>query len=210
MTPLANALDPGSQDPILQAASRGVLPPWAKAREGRREHMSRVASLLEGWAHVRREPPAEVARWIAAGHLHDALRDASEEELRAGVGEEHRTLPAKVLHGPAAAARLRADGVADEEVLHAIAFHTLGSPGFGTVGLALFAADFLEPGRKLEDEWRAELRRRAPMELEDVVKEILQARIRHLVNRGRPLMKETVAFWNRFAEGQGWASASEL
>jgi 2-amino-4-hydroxy-6-hydroxymethyldihydropteridine diphosphokinase len=172
--------------------------------------MSRVASLMEGWAHVRREPPTEVARWIAAGHLHDALRDAGEEELRAGVGEEHRTLPTKVLHGPAAAARLRKEGVGDEELLHAIAFHTLGSPDFGIVGLALFAADFLEPGRRLEDDWRAELRRRAPGELEDVVKEILQARIRHLVNQGRPLRKETVAFWNRFAEGQGWASASEL
>lgn len=210
MTPLTHALDPGTLHPILQAASRGVLPSWTKAGEGRRKHMARVAGLLEGWAHVRKEPPAEVARWIAVGHLHDALRDAGEEELRASVGSDLQTLPIKVLHGPAAAARLRLEGVADEEFLHAVAYHTLGSPDFGTLGMALFAADFLEPGRRLKSKWRAKLRDQAPKELERVVKAILHARIGRLLDRGRPLRRETVAFWNRFAEGQAWASASEV
>lgn len=187
-----------------------MLPAWARVQEGRKDHMARVATLLEGWAHVREEPATEVARWIAVGYLHDALRDADEEELKEGLGPDEEELPTKVLHGPAVAARLRSEGVADEEFLHAVAFHTLGSAGFGTLGLALFAADFLEPGRKLRDEWRAELRERAPTELEAVVKEILGARIGHLVNRGRPLRSETVGFWNRLAKGQEWASASEL
>jgi HD superfamily phosphohydrolase YqeK len=172
--------------------------------------MARVAELLKSWAEKRAEPPRERARWMAAGYLHDSLRNSDDEALRAEVAPEFRGLPAKVLHGPAAAHRLRSEGVEDEELLHAIAFHTLGSPGFGTLGMALFAADFLEPGRKLRERWRGELRERAPEELEAVVTEILEARIRHLLSRGRPIRAETVAFWNRMSEGEGWASASEL
>jgi len=171
--------------------------------------MGRVAALLGEWARERMEPPWEVTRWMAAGHLHDALRDEDHEVLRALVDPPFKDLEGKVLHGPGAARRLRDEGVEDEELLDAIAYHTLGSARFGTVGLALYSADFLEPGRWAREEWRAGLRRRAPRELEEVVKEILQARIGYLLERGRPLHPETLGFWNRMSEGQPWASASE-
>jgi HD superfamily phosphohydrolase YqeK len=196
--------------PLLEAAARGILPDWAKARAGRRAHMARVSALMREWAEARTEPPGEARRWAAAGYLHDALRDADHEELRALVEARFRELPGKVLHGPGVAARLRADGVADEELLQAISFHTLGSASFESLGRALFAADFLEPGRTLHEEWRRELRGRAAGDLDGVVREILAARIGYLVERGRPLRPETVEFWNRMSEGQGWSSASEL
>lgn len=196
--------------PTIRAAARGDLPAWTTARSGRRKHMTRVSKLLESWAEKRGEPERERARWIAVGYLHDALRDADEEVLRPLVEPSFQVLPGKILHGPAAAQRLRGEGVDDEEFLHAVAFHTLGSPEFGKLGMALFAADFLEPGRKLQGDWRAKLRKRAPSDLQGVVKEILSARVRHLVGQGRPLRYETVAFWNRLAKGEGWASASEV
>ena len=172
--------------------------------------MKRVAELMGAWAESRGEAPEDVRRWRAAGFLHDALRDEDHETLRRQVDERFAALPGKVLHGPAVAARLRDEGVTDAELLHAISYHTLGSAAFGHLGMALFAADFLEPGRRLIDGWRGKLRRRAGSDLENVVKEILAARIGYLVERGRPLRRETVEFWNRMAEGQGWASASEL
>jgi len=199
-----------SLHPLIEAASRGELPKWATAGSARRKHMARVAELLGKWASNRDEPPVEQARWKAVGHLHDALRDGDDEALRRSVGEAFRELPAKVLHGPAMAARLEAEGVDDPELLHAIAYHTLGSPEFQVLGMALYSADFLEPGRRLKDDWRAGLRKRFAREVEAVVQEILAARIKHLVDRGRPLRAETVAFWNQMSEGQGWASASEL
>ncbi len=202
---------PDPLHPLVRAASRGKLPDWAVAGSGRRKHMKRVAKLLGSWAKERDEHPRERQRWIAAGYLHDAFRDEDVGLLRTRVASGFRDLPGKVLHGPAAAWRLRSEGVGDEEFLHAIAFHTVGSAEFGTLGMALFAADFLEPGRKLRDEWRHELRERAPRELDAVVREILEARVLHLVARGRPLRHETVAFWNRMAAGgEAWASASEL
>lgn len=196
--------------PILEAASRGQLPDWAEVESVRREHMARVAGLLGDWAEERRENAVERGRWIAAGYLHDALRDADPERLRLQVDPAFRAYPGKVLHGPAVAQRLQESGVEDEDLLNAIRFHTLGTAKFGTLGLALYAADFLEPGRLLQDEWRADLRVRAPADLAGVVKEILEARIQYLVGQGRPLRHETVAFWNHMTEGRAWASASEL
>lgn len=200
----------GTLHPLVEAASRGRFPEFTQAGPQRRDHMRRVGELLRSWAQARKAPPGEVARWAAAGYLHDTLRDADPEALRPLVDARFRGYPGKVLHGPAAAQLLSDAGVADEGLLHAIAFHTLGSPDFSQVGLALFAADFLEPGRKLRNKWREKLRNRVPAALEEVVGEILEARLRHLIDRRRPLRGETVAFWNRMAEGEGWASASEL
>ena len=196
--------------PLVEAASRGEFPDFTQAGPERRRHMSRVGELLRSWAQARGASEPEVARWAAAGYLHDTLRDADPDELRPLVDGAFVDYPGKVLHGPAASRLLAEQGVGDEGLLHAIAYHTLGSPGFTEIGLALFAADFLEPGRKMREGWRGKLRRRVPKDLEKVVKEILEARLRHLLERGRPLRAETVAFWNRMTEGQGWASASEL
>ena len=195
--------------PILAEAARGVLPTWSKAGASRRQHMVRVAGVLGDWAEQRGEPPRERDRWLATGLLHDSLRDEDPQTLRNQVDPLFRDFPRKVLHGPGAARRLRDEGVEDEELLHAISFHTLGSAGFGILGFALFAADFLEPGRKFREEWRADLRQRAAWDLPGVVREILSARIGYLLEKGRPLHPETLGFWNSLSEGQPWASASE-
>ncbi|MFH1766394.1 MAG: hypothetical protein ABIF09_19610 [Gemmatimonadota bacterium] len=172
--------------------------------------MARVAGLLADWARARGEPPVETTRWVAAGFLHDAFRDEDHDRLRSQVDPPFKELPGKILHGPGVARRLRDEGVEDEGFLHALSYHTLGSAGFGALGFALYAADFLEPGRSLREEWRAGLRQRAPFDLDEVVREILSARIGYLLERGRPLHPATLGFWNRLSEGQPWASASDL
>jgi 2-amino-4-hydroxy-6-hydroxymethyldihydropteridine diphosphokinase len=162
--------------------------------------MVRVAALLESWAGTLRLSAEDTVRWAALGYLHDALRDADPEELRPRVPPGAADLPGSLLHGPAAAERLRRDGVEDGELLEAVAYHTLGHPGMRRMGRALYAADFLEPGRDLRNGWRASLRDRMPGELDAVVREVLGARIVHLVDRRSHLRPETVAFWNAMAE----------
>jgi 2-amino-4-hydroxy-6-hydroxymethyldihydropteridine diphosphokinase len=166
--------------------------------------------VLDSWASARDESPLERARWLAAGYLHDALRDEDHEILREQLGPDMKDLPGKILHGPGVAQRLQDEGVEDGELLHALRYHTLGSIEFGKVGLALYAADYLEPGRKLREDWRAALRERAATDLPGVVREILGSRIGYLVKEGRPLHPETLRFWNRFSEGEPWAGASEF
>jgi 2-amino-4-hydroxy-6-hydroxymethyldihydropteridine diphosphokinase len=137
-------------------------------------------------------PADEVARWSAAGYLHVALRDAPPDELRPAVPADFRDLPGKLLHGPAAAERLA--GEADDELLDAIRCHTLGCPRFGTLGRALYLADFLEPGRTFSPEWTESLRRRMPHEMDAVLREVVEARIGHVEENGGTLHPETKAF----------------
>lgn len=179
---------------VIRAAARGEMPAWAEVTPARREHIERVAALLEEWADRAGLDPADRERWVAAGRLHDALRDADPERLSREVPAELRGLAAPLLHGPAVAERLK--GEADAEFLTAVGYHTLGHPSFGRLGKALYLADFLEPGRDFETEWRDTLRQRMPGELEAVTVEVLAARIAHLVRERKPMRPETAAFWS--------------
>ncbi|HZD04460.1 MAG TPA: HD domain-containing protein [Longimicrobiales bacterium] len=200
-----------SLHPLVTAAARGELPPWARMGAERRAHVERVADLMEDWAERGGVGEPERTLWLAAAWLHDCLKEAPEEELRGLLSGALARLPEPVLHGPAAAACLRREGVDDRELLLAVSYHTLGHPDLGSTGKALYAADFLEPGRKPGSRWRARLRERMPGDGEEVVKEILRARIEYLLRRGRPIRHETMAFWNRLAGGgEAWVRASEV
>lgn len=198
----------GSVHPLVAAAARGELPPWAEMSDSRLDHVERVASLLGSWADAADLSDVERTRWLAAGWLHDSLKDAEDSELLALVDDDLRGLPVRVLHGPAAAARMRQEGVRDRELLDAVAYHTLGHPRLGRTGRALYAADFLEPGRDLRNKWRARLRNRMPEELDEVVRAIVGERMVRLVKRGRPMRPETVGFWNLLTGGEAWVRDS--
>lgn len=185
---------------LVERAARGVLPEWSVSSPGRREHMARVADLLGGWAATLELGSEEESRWRSVGFLHDALRDENPDALRQRVPVALRDLPGPLLHGPAASERIRVEGVLDGELLRAVAFHTVGDPAFGAMGRALYAADFLEPGRSFLPEWRQELRALMPHGLDDVVFEIVRARVRNLVERGTSVWPRTIAFWNTLVE----------
>ena len=180
--------------PLIVRAADGILPSWARAGASRRLHMTRVSNLMRDWAVVRGESDEEVVRWAALGHLHDVLRDGEPSELREMLNGEFAGLPGRLLHGPAAADRLAREGVDDEGLLRAVAFHTLGHPALDAAGVALYAADFLEPGRTAQAEWRASLRRRMPGELDAVALEVAGARTKHLSDADRRVRPETSAF----------------
>lgn len=182
--------------PVLQDAAKGKAPRWAVCGKRRRAHMARVAELMGEWASQMGLEERDVVRWRAAGFLHDALRDASPSKLRPLVPSRRRALPPKAYHGPAAATLLARDGVDDEELLHAIRWHTLGSWKFRRLGRALYAADFLEPGRRSRRRWREGLRERAPRNMDRVLREIVSNKIDYLLRAEMPVSRRTARFWN--------------
>ncbi len=186
------------QHPIIEAAGlRAELPEWARSDPTRRGHSERVAELLDGWAAELGLPERERVRWRAAGILHDALKDASIDELRSLAGPGW---PDPVLHAPACAARLRADDVRDEGLLLAVAYHPVGHPDFDLLGEFMFMADFLEPGRASLTEERATLRARLPAERREVLVTVLAYRLNRLLDLRTGLMSSSVNLWNRLAE----------
>jgi HD superfamily phosphohydrolase YqeK len=139
-------------------------------------------------------PSDEASRWLTAGTLHDTLRDAPEQMLRALTGDGR--LPAELLHGPAAAVRAEQDGERRRDVLEAVRFHTVGSSKWERTGRALYLADFLEPGRSFLVSERDFLASQVPHDFEAAFKQGVRLRIEWALSQGGELFRETVELWN--------------
>lgn len=187
--------------PLVRAAGReGELPAWARCSEGRREHVERVAELLEDWAGEMGLSGPDRVRWRAAGVLHDALRGAGPDELRFWTD---RDWPLPLLHAPACAARLRDEGVEDEELLDAIAHHPVGRAGLGRLGRHLYLADFLEPGREFLPDVRERLRSILPGQESEALLSVTALRLARRLELRGGIRPETVEMWNWALETRG-------
>ena len=158
------------------------LPSWAVVTPERRAHIERVVTLISTWADARRTPDGERARWVKAGWLHDALRDAPAAN--------------ELAHGPIAAERAARQGESDRGVLDAVRYHSLGYAGWDDVGKMLYLADYLEPGRAFDRELRASLAARVPHDRDGVLQQVAARRIARVIDDRWPLVPETVDFWN--------------
>jgi HD superfamily phosphohydrolase YqeK len=188
---------PGSALPPIS------LPSWAVVTTARRAHIARVVALIGAWAAHLSLPAAERQAWHDAATWHDALRDAPEETLRAILSDDPSAAWAgdmppdpAFLHGPAAAARLAADGERRADVLDAIRWHTVGSAEWGATGRALYMADFLEPGRAFARDERAALAARVPLDFDRAFRDVVQMRVCWAVEGGKALAPRTAALWN--------------
>lgn len=171
-----------------------ALPSWACVTEKRRAHIERVTALLERWANELGVTDDEALSWRDAGLLHDALRDAPEDRLRALV--PRADFATEMLHGPAAAVMLERDGERRAAMLDAVRWHTVGSAAWGRLGRALFMADFLEPGRNFARADRAYLAAHVAGDFDATFRQVLRMRIDHALREGHTLFPETVALWN--------------
>jgi HD superfamily phosphohydrolase YqeK len=174
-----------------------TLPPWAVVTPDRREHIERVARLVTGWAAEMGVTEQEHTRWLRAVWLHDALRDAPIAELERWAPTSPG--PASLRHGPASAARAKAEGETDRGVLDAVRYHSLGLAEWDMAGRTLYCADYLEPGREFGRERRARLARQYPADPLGVLKEVAADRLAHLVASRWPILDPTVRFWNSLA-----------
>ena len=178
----------------IPAALRPTLPMWAEVTPERIEHIERVASLVASWADRMAIPDSERNRWLKAVWLHDALRDAHPDTLREWASSSSG--PVELWHGPAAAARAKAEGELDRGVLDAVRYHSLGLAEWDMVGRVLYCADYLEPGRTFDTAQRAELAALFPRDVAGVIRAVARARMAHLARSGWPLQEPMVRFWN--------------
>lgn len=180
--------------PLIDAAGRrGEFPGWTRMSDHRRAHVERVAALMTTWAEALGLADDEQVRWRAAGRLHDALKDAETPVLRELVDD---SWPEPLLHGPAVSARLAREGVADDELLLAVAFHSVGHPSFRALGEHLYLADYLDPGRPEAGD-RQTLRDVMPAGRHDVLRRVMRHRIEHQLAERRPVLSASIDLWNR-------------
>jgi HD superfamily phosphohydrolase YqeK len=179
---------------LTQQGVRSALPGWAVVTPARLAHIERVARLAARWADELGVSDGERERWLRAVWLHDALRDAPADELERWAP----TIPGppSLRHGPASAARAKAEGETDRGVLDAVRYHSLGLAEWDMAGWTLYCADYLEPGREFARERRGELARRYPSDPRGVLREVAADRLASLVTSRWPISDPTWRFWN--------------
>lgn len=187
-----------------RSIDRPALPAWAVVSPARLKHVARVASLGARWADAMTASVHERDRWLRAIWLHDALRDAP-PDLLAGLAPAAPG-PPELRHGPAAAARARADGETDRGVLDAVEFHSVGLAEWDMVGHVLYCADYLEPGRAFGRTTRRALAARFPLDPSGVLRDVARLRVGHLITSRWPLPEVTVRFWNSLCDRPAAAS----
>ncbi|MEO5826476.1 MAG: HD domain-containing protein [Gemmatimonadales bacterium] len=168
------------------------LPPWAIVSPRRQEHVGRVAALVTAWTVAMRLPIEESHRWLRAVWLHDALRDAPEDEMRRWAPNVEG--PVELRHGPAAAARAELEGECDDDVLSAVRWHSVGWNGWAQTGRTLYCADFLEPGRDFDRDERGALAARFPDDPAGVLRDVVRRRFAYADLQGWSHPPESLAF----------------
>jgi nicotinate-nucleotide adenylyltransferase len=128
----------------------------------------------------------DMERAKLAGLLHDCAKYLTDEELLAEC--EKHNLPvseverkcAFLLHAKVGAFYARTKyGVADDEILDSITFHTTGRPGMTLLEKIIFTADYIEPYRRPLPRIN-EIRSAAYSELDQAVLMILDNTLRYL------------------------------
>ncbi len=179
---------------LLLSLNGHQLPEWARIGESRRAHIRRVAALVETWGIAMGRDRPERDRWVRAAFLHDALRNAPQDEL-ARLAEKKWGIPS-LYHGPAAARMAQEHGETDQGVLDAVRYHSIGYAGWDDVGRMLYLADYLEPGRSFKHKQRETLSARVPRKPHAVLRRIVRRRIAKAIKTECPILTEEAEFWN--------------
>ncbi len=132
-----------------------------------------------------------------AGLAHDMARELPSDRIR-NIAEADLSpiLPEEVsnpilLHGRAAAVLMKTEwGVEDESLLQAVRWHTTGDVGMGRLGMLLFLADYIEPGRPyIDEDFRERVLCRG--KLTDMMMVVLEDQCEHNKKLGRKISKRT-------------------
>lgn len=178
-----------------EAVLRGRL--RAALKLSRFEHTAGVvatASKLARW-HRLSEPRLRQAAW-----LHDCGKALDREAMlpllrKAKADKDERGLPA-LWHAPVGAWLAQHEyGLKDPEALAAIRFHSTGAPGQTPLQMALFVADYIEPGRPAWPELPA-VRRMARHSLKAAWAQVLKHKLVDLIDRERPLHPRSLAAYH--------------
>ncbi|MCR5219270.1 bis(5'-nucleosyl)-tetraphosphatase (symmetrical) YqeK [Treponema sp.] len=174
----------------------------SQEKKKRFQHSLRVAETCRLMCTIYGEDPD---RGYFAGLAHDICKDIDEKVMEELAGQDGYDLceaeikkPA-LLHGRAAAVVLKRDfGVDDEEILQAVARHTLGCGNMCTLAKIVYAADKIEPGRpQSTDEYRENL---FSMPVDDMVRAVLEENMEYLKQKGKKSSPLTMEFYKSVSD----------
>lgn len=170
-------------------------------KQSRVEHVYRVAKAA---IILAKKNGANVHKTIIAALLHDVTKYSTEKDLnRYGVTEDEKTLalPPQVRHQRTGAAIAKAAfGITDPDILSAIETHTTGAENMNVYQKIVFAADYIEDGRKFDG--IDDIRRVTYDDLDKGVIAILENTIKYLAATGETIAPETALALNAMKKGE--------
>lgn len=183
----ADSVDPSLRRRLIDAMRQRLSP-------GRFTH---VLAVAETAARLAERFGADADKAWLAGLLHDYARELPLAEMRRraaahGLLDRVAEPSAVLLHAPLGAILLPSElGVADPEVLRAVAVHTTGDAAMTVLDKVVYLADYIEPGRRFP---RVEtVRSLAGRDLDAAVLAALRNTAEALRLAGRPLDPRTLA-----------------
>ena len=171
--------------------------------ESRLHHILRVEKMAHelGSYHQLDRTKAQLA-----GLMHDLAKNFKPQVLwkmanEAGLPvDEVLEAHPHLLHADVSAIVARKEfGVQDDQILQAIANHTLGTPGMDELSCVIYLADSLEPGRGNTPELES-LRMLCKENLERAVWQTADYSIQHLLAAGRLIHPRTISTRNWFLQ----------
>lgn len=152
----------------------------------------------EALLHQKEICAVQLSQAYTAGLLHDCAKCIDEEESLRLCDKYHLELSAIERESPylihaKLGSVLAAEkyGVADPQILSAIRFHTTGRAEMTTLEAVIFAADFIEPNRKMLN-CLPGIRSVIHKDLNLAVYMILKQTMVHLKNKGQPVEEHTL------------------
>ena len=164
--------------------------------EKRFGHVQRVVETIDeiAWTNGLSCSDCRLIGW-----LHDSAKQEPEEDFldlvdrgEIDLDEETRANP-KLWHGFHAAYWGRTQfGIDREDLLDAVRFHPTGSPGLTPEGIALYVADYAEPGRSMNG--TEQIREQAKKSLYSAVLRVVDAKLAYIKGKGRTPHSRSLAF----------------
>lgn len=170
----------------------------------RYEHVLRVATLSEKLAEMY---GVSVKAAEQAALFHDIAKFMDKEKLRSIL--EEAKLDRQLLffhhelwHGPVGALIANKEfGVADEDVLQAIRYHTTGRAGMSNLEKVLYVADMLEPCRDFPGV--EQLREIAYIDLHEAMGACIHQSVQFLLSKKVPVFPDSIDCYNEHVMQRG-------
>lgn len=163
----------------------------------RYEHTLRVLQVAEKLA---KQHNINVGYVQLAAVFHDYAKEFSHERLKQyiiekNIDEQLLLFNDELWHGPVAAHLIEHEfGIKNKSVLNAIYYHTTGRANMDLVELALFVADYIEPGRHFPG--LCEVREMAFINLHEAALLTLKNTITYLIKRNATIFPHTFQAYN--------------
>jgi len=140
-----------------------------------------------------------------AGLLHDCAKDIPHDEAILYCKSNGVLLKdicfsePSLIHAPLGAHIAKVEyGIDDEEIIHAIYYHTTGCGKMSLLDKIIYLADAIEPLRTQAGV--EELRKTAYKDLDEAVLKSIDATVRHIINKGGIIDCDTIAARNSIVE----------